>query len=221
MDTNRLIDALVADLKPVRSLAPTWRRVVVWLALALPPTAIIVALMGLRPDLYERLNDELFLGQALAMLATALVGAYAALTAVIPGARRIVMAAPAIPLAGWMALLAYQWAWEWSRFGSAGTKFGLDVECIPAIAIIGVSPLAVMIGLIRKGAPHHRALAVFWGTLAAAATANTALRLFHPVDSALMVIAWQFGSVMAFSGLATLARNRLVPSLTVLPIRAG
>lgn len=221
MDTDRLIESLVQDLKPVRRLAPTWRRVGLWLALSLPLPAVIVALMGVRSDLLERLDDGTFLAQALAMVATALIGAYAALAACIPGTRRPVAVAPLVPLAAWIGLLAHQWATELGSLGAAGSSFGLDVHCVPAIAIIGIGPMAAMIVLIRQGAPDRRGLAVFWGTLAAAALANVALRLFHPVDSALMVIAWQFGTVVAFSGLATLARNRLVPSLTAASAEVG
>ncbi|GAC1318226.1 MAG: hypothetical protein NVSMB28_06840 [Collimonas sp.] len=47
--------------------------------------------------------------------------------------------------------------------------------------------------------------------MAAAGLANAALRLFHGEDAALMVIVWQFGSVLLFMAIATLCRNPLVP----------
>lgn len=205
MIANRLIVSLVADLRPVRRLPSTPKRLALWLAFAVLPVALIVVLMGVRADLGERLGEPLFLAEMLAMVATALVGAYAGLAAGIPGTRRTVFLAPALPLSLWIGLLGFQYA------GEGGAGFWLDVHCIPAIAVISLVPIAVMISLIRQGARDRRALSVFWGTLAAAALANVGLRLFHPVDSALMVIAWQFGTVMVLSGLATVARRQLVP----------
>lgn len=205
MNKDRLIAALVTDLRPVRRLPSTPKRLALWLAFAGPPVALIVALMGVRADIGERLGDSLFLAEMLAMLATSLIGAHAALAAGIPGARRGTFLLATLPLAGWIGLLAYQYSRE------SGAVFWLDIHCIPAIAVISLVPIAVMISLIRQGARDRRALSVFWGTLAAAALANVGLRLFHPVDSALMVIAWQFGTVMVLSGLAAAARRQLVP----------
>lgn len=49
------------------------------------------------------------------------------------------------------------------------------------------------------------------GTLAAAALANFGLRLFHTADAALMVLVWQFGTVVLFTALAGLWGRRLLP----------
>jgi len=68
-----------------------------------------------------------------------------------------------------------------------------------------------MIVMLRKGARFKRGVAVFWGTLASAALANAGLRLFHTIDAALMVIVWQFGTVLLFTALATMAKDILLP----------
>ena len=210
MSNEHLIRTLVQDLRAVRRLPATGHRLLLWLTFAVPPIAFIVALMGVRADLSDRLGDGLFLAEMLAMVATGLVGGYGALAAGIPGTRRHTILAPIVPLGVWIGLLALQYAREWR---DASATFWLDVHCIPAIAVISLVPIATMISLIRRGSPDRRTIAVFWGTLAASALANAGLRLFHPVDSALMVIAWQFGTVGFLTGLATLARRQLVPNL--------
>ena len=211
MDTDRLVDALVDELEPVQPLGAPWLRVACWLAVSLRATPLIVWAMGLRPDLPDKLDQGMFLAQQVAMLATALSGAWAALSATIPGTGRWRTWLPTVPLLLWLCLLAIQLGLEWPRSGSLTAHFGLDLECIPGIALTGLAPLVTIVALLRSGSAHWRGRAVFWGTLASAALANAGLRLFHPVDAALMVVVWQFGTVVALAGLAALARNLLVP----------
>ena len=211
MDTDRLIRALVDDLRPVTPLASTGRRLFRWLAVGTPFVAIVVAVMGLRPDIGDRLSDGVFLLQELAMAATAVAAAWAALSAGIPGTRRGVLYAPVAPLLLWTGAMGYQYAGEWQSGDAAALMLGIDLQCIPGIVVTGTVPLVAIVAAIRAVGPHNRTVAVFWGTLASAALANGALRLFHPVDAAIMVIVWQFGSVLALAILATLAKNVLVP----------
>ncbi len=210
MDTDRLIQSLAVDLKPVRRLAPPALRCLRWLAAALPPVALVVALMGLRPDLAARLGEERFLVQELAALATAWTAGLAALAIGVPGTPRWKLAVPALPLAVWVASLGQQCFQEWLRFGTGGMDFRPDPVCIPAIAMIAAAPAAVLVAMMRRGARFHPRLAVLFGGLAAAALADAGLRLFHPVDAGLMVLVWQFGSVALLSGIAGMLGDRLL-----------
>lgn len=211
MDTNRLIDNLVADLAPVRPLAAPWKRACRWLAVAIPLVALVAVVMGLRPDLGEKLADQSFTGQEIAMLLTAAVAAWAAMSAVVPGTPRSVFLAPAVPMLGWVGIMGEQCWNDWVRLGSAGLAIAIDFKCVPAIAIVGLIPLATMIAMIRKGARLNSSIAVFWGTLAAAALGNAGLRLFHTVDAGMMVVVWQFGTVLALTSAATLLKDYVLP----------
>jgi hypothetical protein len=106
MNTNDLIDALVADLMWVRPVRPPVWRLIGWLIVSVPVTALMVVTMGVRPDINVRLADPAFLTQELASLATALVAGWAALVTCVPGEPRWKLWAPATPLALWMAALA-------------------------------------------------------------------------------------------------------------------
>lgn len=211
MQTDRLVEALVDDLEPVRPLAPIPLRLAAWLGISLPAIALAVVAMEPRSDLAARLGETGFLLQQATMSATALAGAWAALSAGVPGSGRWRQYLPLLPLTLWFGLLAAQAIGEWPDQGSLATALGLDPQCIPGIALTGLTPCAVMLTMIRHGSRFNRGAAVFWGTLASAALANAGLRLFHPVDAALMVIVWQFGTVLALTAAATLARDRLVP----------
>lgn len=211
MKTDELIDTLAADLKPVRRLwSPIWR-LIGWFALSIPATALIVATMRLRPDFSAKIADPMFLTQELASLAVALVAGWAALVACVPGEPRWKMWVPVLPLSLWVATLGHQCWDEWVGLGMSGMEFHSDWLCLPSVAMISAIPAFAMVVAIRRGARLHAFSAVSWGSLAAAALANAGLRLFHMEDAALMVVVWQFGSVLLFTAIATLCRNILVP----------
>lgn len=211
METDRLIHALTADLKPVRTLAPAWRRTAIWLAVGVPAVALFAVAMGPRPDLAEKWAEPLFAAQQILTVLTAVAGAWAALSAVVPGTPPWVFWTPAVPLAAWLASLGRQCWQEWATWGAGGMTFAIDLECVPGIVLLGTVPAVAMVAMIRRGAPLHASAAVFWGTLASAALANAGLRIFHAPDAALMVIVWQFGTVLAITLAAMLVKGRLVP----------
>ncbi len=205
MNTEELIDSLAADLKPV------WR-LMGWLVVSVPVTVLMVAAMRLRPDIDAKLAEPVFLTQELASLITALMAGWAALVTCIPGEPRWKLWAPVAPLAVWMASLGRQCWDEWVRLGLTGMEFHSDLMCLPAIAMTGAVPALAIVFAIRRGARLHTPSAVLWGSLASAALANVGLRLFHMEDAALMVIVWQFGSVVLFTTVLTLCGRYLVPA---------
>ena len=215
MNTDELIDMLASNLKPVRRLwSPIWR-LLGWLALSFPATTIVVAAMRIRPDIAVKITDPVFLMQELASLAVALIAGWAALVTCVPGEPRWKLWVPIAPLSLWMSTLGRQSWNEWVRLGVSGMEFHSDWVCLPSIAMISVVPALAMVFAIRRGARLRPLSAVLCGSLAAASLANAGLRLFHMEDAALMVIVWQFGSVLLFMAIATLCRTILVPAQTV------
>ncbi len=210
MDTNRLIRELAQDAAPVRRLMPPERRLARWLAVAVPPVIAIAWAMGFRPDLDLRIAEPLFAIQLFAALATAVTAGWAALCATVPGEPRWKLALPLIPFGVWLAAIGQQcWA-EWLRFGAM--PYAPDPACIPAIAIIGAVPALAIFAAIRRGAALQPRLAVLLGALAAGALGDFGLRLVHEADAGLMVLIWQFGTVVGLSALAALFGRRIARS---------
>ncbi|CAA7626194.1 NrsF family protein [Magnetospirillum sp. UT-4] len=209
MRSEDLIALLQQDLAPVRRLPPPGVRLARWLLLVLPAMAVIVAAMGLRPDLAEHLAEPRFVAEALAALATGLAAAWAALASTVPGTPTRRLALPALPAALWLATIGEGCWREWLVLGPDSLVPALEPQCLPEIAAISIVPLAVLVLLARRGAALAPALTAALSALAAAALASAALSLFHHAEAAMVVLVWHFGGVALLSGLAALSGRRL------------
>ncbi|MBS2132139.1 DUF1109 domain-containing protein (plasmid) [Burkholderia thailandensis] len=211
MDTDRLIDKLAADLRPVRPIWPPSARLAVWTVAAVAGTSIVVVMTGLRPDLSTKLTDPVFVTQELAALSVALAACRAALATCVPGEPRWRLWFPVAPLAFWTATLGYQYQDEWARLGITGMEFHSDPMCLPMIALGSAVALIAILWALRRGARLYPRCALLWGSLASTALGSVGLRLFHMEDAALMVIVWQLGSVLLLVVLAVLSKRFLLP----------
>jgi hypothetical protein len=210
MQTDRLVAQLASDLTPVRRIAPPSVRLGWWLLVSLPATAVIAWASGLRPDLAARFADPAFLLELGAALLTALIGAYAALCAGLPDRPAWNLWLPLAPMALWLATLGQQCADVFLRLGPAGLSITSDAMCLPAIALGGLVPAIAIVALLRRTAGFRTTHACLCGALTAAALGAAALRFYHPVDAAIMVIVWQLGSVVLLSLLAGAAARLLL-----------
>ncbi|MGI8739346.1 MAG: NrsF family protein [Gammaproteobacteria bacterium] len=199
--TDDLIRNLVASDKGAGRLPSPWRRVSLWLTVALPYVALIVIGMGVRADLNE-MSSARFLVEQIATLLTAITAAFAAFCAVVPGISRRLLLLPLLPLTVWLGSLGHGCLQDWLRYGAAGLTIEPDWHCAPRIVIVGAIPAIAMFVMLRKGAPLAPRLTMALGALAAAALGNFALRLFHPPDASLTVLVWHFGGVALLSVLA-------------------
>ncbi|WP_036261736.1 NrsF family protein [Methylocapsa aurea] len=196
MRTNVLIQRLSDQTTPVRRLPPPLRRLVLWLGIAAPSVMIMVAVMSPRPDLIEKLGESRYLLEQGAAVVTALTAAFAAFSAGVPGRPRWPLLLPLAPLALWLGSLGQGCLSNWLSLGPEGLTLQPDWMCLPAIALTGAVPAIAITVMIRRGAPLLPRATVALAALAAAALGNVGLRLFHPQDASLMVLVWQFGSVM-------------------------
>jgi hypothetical protein len=209
-DTKRLIDRLAAELTDMRPLPSPHRRLFLWIAVSAPFAALVVLLMSPRPDLSARLADPRFMMETLAALATALAAAYVALRMVVPGSDRRLIWLPALPGAAWLATLGAGCLADWLRDGAAGLQITPDPVCLPKIALVGSVPALMMVLMLRRGAPLAPRGTLFLAGLGAAALGNFGLRFFHTQDAGLMVLIWQFGSVMLLATMTGLCGPRFL-----------
>ena len=210
METEKLIVALTENSMPVRRLGHPARRTAVWFAISVCYGILVAAAMGLRPDLSDRLWEWRFVIELVASLLTSMMAAGAAFCAGCPGRPLWERFAPLPFLGLWLATLG-QGCWQdWVQFGPAGLRIQPDLICLPIIAAITILPGALILFMIRQGAPIAPVTTTALAALAAAALAATVLRLTHLSDASIMVLVWQLGSVAILSAGAGLFGRKLL-----------
>jgi len=135
-------------------------------------------------------------------LATGIAAALAAFATVVPGHNRKLIVLPLLPLALWLGSLGQGCIQDLTQFGARNLSLQPDWYCLPAIVVVGAVPALVMAVMLERGAPLSPHVTTMLGGLAAAALGNVGLRLFHPQDASVMVLLWQFGTVLVLSALA-------------------
>jgi len=210
LETDDLIQRLATSARPVHRLLPPWWRTAQWLSIALPSVAVVVMLMSPRDDLAAKLLEMRFLVEQAASLATAVTAAIAAFCLVVPGYNRKLALLPLLPLAIWLGSLGQGCLQNWLRLGTEAFRLYPDWICFPSIALVGAVPALTMTAMLRRGMPMAPRITVALGALAAAALGNFGLRLFHYQDASLMVLVWQFGSVVLLTVLAGWSGTRIL-----------
>lgn len=210
IDTDALVGALAECAAPVNRLHSPHARMAKWFMLSLGYAAIIVAIMGLRPDISGKLQELKFLIELGAALMTSMLAAGAAFCAGCPGRPIWERFAPLPALAVWLSSLGHG-CWEsWIVRGPEGLAITLDFMCFPYIVLVASLPTLLILAMIRRGAPIAPLTATMLASLAAASLGAAALRLFHAQDASVMVFVWQLGSVAVLTAAGALLGRSLL-----------
>lgn len=190
-----LIRDLVADLTPVRRVAPPLVRTAAWLA-GLLVLAIALALCADLPAIALRLD-------AAPDMWLAVVGS--ALTAVTAGLAAFELAMPDRPsrwallplpaLALWIGASGLGCARSWLIPGTSDASLGETMHCLRFIILLSLPLGIVLFAVLRRGYSLHPDLTAAMGGLAVAAAAATLLVFFHPFDASLTDLAVHAGAV--------------------------
>jgi hypothetical protein len=184
VNTDELIGRLAGDATPVRPLAPPRARLARWSMAALAVAALGVAAIGARADVLDALARPLFLWTTILMIVAAGLAAAAALVLSIPGVERspLLRALALAAAAAWPIALLVALAGQ----GDALARLrGLELHgaCGPLIAGLAVVPAWVLFRMVRAGAPLRPAWSAGLATLAATATAATAVQIICTIDA--------------------------------------
>lgn len=204
MKSEELVRRLAANATPVRRLPhPMWRAVI-WFMLSLVYAAGLVLAMGLRADFSARIAEPRFVIELSAAILTSMMAAAAAFCSTCPGRPLWERLAPFPFLLVWLASLGEGCWRDWSLHGLQGLAVQPEFSCFLKIVIASVAPLVLILLMVRRGAPIAPYLTTGLATLAAASLIAAAMLVFHQQESSVMVLVWQFGSVIVVSGFAAL-----------------
>lgn len=210
MRTDDLIDTLASNLPQVRRLRPPLARAMSWLALASAVLALLATHQGIRPDLWECLQDRSFVSTLAGAILTGITGVIAAFMLSLPDRSRKWIALPVAPLVFWVTHIGYQCLTSWVSFDPAGMTLGETTRCFATLVFTSL-PLSAALLLMLKYAVFVRPMAVaLVGGLAVSGLTAVALSLFHVLDASILIVMWNLGTAVFIVGLSSLLTKRYV-----------
>ena len=182
---GRLIDDMVADLKPRRRLSSPWLRAAAWLAVVLAVAVVLASLVDMTPVRHRLMAvPDLWLA-VLGSTATALLASAAVFQLGLPDRSAAWAFLPIPGLALWIGASGVGCARTWIVPGTHDASWLETGRCISFIIGLSVPLSLVTIAMLRRGFAFYPALTGSVAGLAVAAAAATLLNFFHPYDAAL------------------------------------
>lgn len=219
--TPDLIDALAANLTPVRRLRPPCLRAACWLSFAALILGLLAISQGLRPDLVRSLHDPAFLAGLAGALATGILAALAAFLLSLPDRSRLWLLLPAPALALWLSSLGYQCLTNWISVDPDGMHLGETARCFATLVFASVPLALALLVMLRHAAALRPVGVILAGGLAVAALTAAALSLFHELDASVMILLWNLGTALLLIGLARAFGRRMFSWVTPRPLPPG
>ena len=148
--------------------------------------ALVLALVGVRPDFATAAHRAPFAYKLISMLTLSLGGLVLASRAVLPGSGRLTLAAllPAVLVLGFRAIT------DQSGLSMMGNSDISVHECVETILGVSLPPLAILLGVLRIGATTRPALAGAIAGAVSGALGAAAYALACKNDAGLFVAIW-------------------------------
>jgi len=207
--TTELIEALVAEARPVRRLRPPALRAALWLLLPALIFALLAVGHGVRVDLVQRLDQPEFV---IGIAASLLTGAFAAIASFMlnlpdrsPGWALL----PAPSLVLWLGTLGHGCLTNWVDIGPDGIQLGETARCFATVLTTSLPLSLAMFAMLRHGSLLRANTVALTGSLAVAAMTATAMSLFHRLDASAMVLFWNLGVAVVIVALGSTRGRRL------------
>ncbi|MEO8188075.1 MAG: DUF1109 domain-containing protein [Burkholderiaceae bacterium] len=207
--TPDLIEALAANVTPVRRLRPPLVRAMLWLSFAAVILVLLAVSHGARPDLAQRLQQPIFVIGIAASLLTGILAAVAAFVVSLPDRSRRWFLLPVPALTVWISTIGYGCLTAWVSVDAGSLRMGEAARCFATLVLVSVPLSLVMFVMLRHAAPLRPRAVALIGSLAVAAMTASALSLFHEFDATIMILTWNLGSAALLVGLGVLLGRKL------------
>ena len=207
--TPDLIEALAANVTPVRRLRPPLARATLWLSFAAVVLVLLAVSHGGRPDLAQRLDQPTFVVSIAASLLTGILAALAAFLVSLPDRSRAWLLLPLPALAVWISTIGYGCLTDWVVVNPGSLRLGEAARCFATLVLVSVPLSLLLFVMLRHAAPLRPMPVALTGSLAVAAITASALSLFHEFDATVMILMWNLGSAALLVGLGTLLGRKM------------
>lgn len=203
MDTNKLIDTLGQDLKPVKQIRHPAVTAGIFVAFTAFATLGVAMCAGkLRIDVASKFHDMGFVAETATLAVAGVLSALAAFRLSIPDTRirRPVIAAILIATAIWAVVCGTHCASLMMGSAAHHPDMHSGFHCALDLAGFLVLPLITGIVMATRGAPVWTGYAGFCMALSAASIAAIAMRLVCGNDDSEHLLIWHFAPALIFSG---------------------
>jgi hypothetical protein len=218
--TPELIDRLSTGLTPVRRLRPPLLRAGRWLLFAAIVVALLVMLLGVRPDLALRLRQPVFALTLAGSLLSGVLAAIAAFHLCLPDRSRLWLLLPAPALILWGATVGYGCLTDWVTITPDQVRFGKTMECFAMLLAVTTPVATVLFAMLRRAALLQPAVVGMTGGLAMAGVAATGMSILHDLDASVMVLLWNLGLAALMVTLGGALGRRRIGRVAAPPIGA-
>lgn len=206
--TPDLIESLVARAEPVRRLRPPLARAAAWLLFAGSMLGLMVAIKGVRPDLWLSLRQPSFAIDLAAALATGILAAVAAFIVSLPDRSRLWLWLPAPALLVWIVSIGHSCLTAWVNL-QPGMRLDDETGCAAALLLTGTPLALTLLIMLRHTALFDPTPVAIAGALAVAGITASALPLFHGHDASILILAWNLGIAAALTAAACVFGRRM------------
>ena len=214
-----LIQALGADLVPVRRLRPPLWRAVGWTMLLAAMAALLVWHFGLTPMLTRWHGAPDLAWAGIGAVLTALVAGWVAFSLGVPGgpvARAWLVLPPALL---WMGASGVGCLRSWLAPDTVVATVSGARGCLEFILAFSLPLSAVLVWLLRRACPLRPALTAAMIGVASAAGSASLLEICHEFDAAATDLAMHALAVGLVIGLNALCGGRLLRPRLAVPAR--
>jgi hypothetical protein len=210
LDTDRLVEQLVAEVRPVRRLLAPAQRAALWTAVAAVCVLIGVLHFGVRRDIATAWFTTGFLLRVGLLLATMWLAVVTAFRLSVPGRETGAWSRwwPIVGLGALMAVAAAELV-AGALFGQAGSPLR-GWTCMRKIAFVGAVPAAMAVLLIQRAAALEPRWTALLGVLAAGAAGGLTSELACPINAPMHIFLWHALPVALSAGLGAVAGSLLL-----------
>lgn len=179
-----LIDALGAELTPVRRLLPPWLRTLGWLFVVVAIAAGLLMRYGDQPMLRRWAGAPDLAWAAAGAVFTAVCAAWCAFVLGVPGRSRAWAWLPVPGLLLWIGASGLGCLRTWLAPDTDIATLHQSVDCLVFIISFSVPLSILMVWLLRRACPLRPALTAVMVGLASAAASASLLEICHNFDAA-------------------------------------
>jgi hypothetical protein len=168
--------------------------------------AMVLLVVGTRPDLSAAVTSAPFAYKVACMLALGLGGLFLASRAALPGTGNLT----ALALVPAVALLAFRAATDQSGLSFLGNSDISVKQCVMTILAVSLPPLVVLLFVMRAGAPTRPALAGAIAGMLSGALGAGAYALACKNDGGMFVALWYPLAILAMAAFGAALGRRVL-----------